>query len=231
MSRLLTVSPELHLSIISRLSLSDKHYLRHVNRKFNNFLMFEVPLEELRAARKENTIFLIENADKEDIGFQPFIIQKTSVRREKILLDIYHPMFMEKGGSGDDDGKKDEEDDEVPNENEWEITIEIDDLYLRSPKDKWSSKPARLIKSVDYELLREKLTEASAALLRARFVCPECGDRTYPDLFASCGSMPCPVCIGSEAAYESKCLEDDEEELEALWEGIDEMLAKEKAAL
>jgi hypothetical protein len=43
--------------------------------------------------------------------------------------------------------------------------------------------------------------------------------------------MPCPVCIGSEAAYESKRLEDDEEELEALWEGIDEMLAKEKAAL
>lgn len=93
---------------------------------------------------------------------------------------------MEKGGSGDDDGNKDEEDDEVPNENEWEITIEIDDLYLRSPKDKWSSKPARLIKSVDYELLREKLTEASAALLRARFVCPEYGDRTWV----------CPGCGG-----------------------------------
>jgi hypothetical protein len=41
--------------------------------------------------------------------------------------------------------------------------------------------------------------------------------------------MPCPVCIGSDAAGDAKGIQDDEEGLDALWEEIYTMLAEERA--
>jgi hypothetical protein len=40
--------------------------------------------------------------------------------------------------------------------------------------------------------------------------------------------MPCPVCIGYGVASGAKYIQDDEEELDALWKEIDEMLAQDK---
>jgi hypothetical protein len=142
-SHFLIISPELHFSIISHLSLSDKRHLRLVNQKFSNFLIFEVPLEELRTAREEKTIFLVEGARKGQLGFEPFIVRdvrkiredsdntdathpvQPSVRREKILLDIYYPKFMRnddiRGG-----------DIEPPEKDEWEIKVNMTELSLYS---------------------------------------------------------------------------------------------------
>ncbi|KAJ7236032.1 hypothetical protein C8J57DRAFT_1728423 [Mycena rebaudengoi] len=166
---LLAISPELHLSIISHLSLFDKRHLRLVNQKFNNFLIFEVPLEDLRSAREDKNIFLIEGARKGQLGFEPFIIRdvrkihedsgntdatgddfvQPSVRREKILLDIYYPLFMAEGKEYDDD-------DDVPEMDEWEIRIDMANLSLSSKRnlDELPPGSTRLVKSVDYELMR-----------------------------------------------------------------------------
>ncbi|KAJ7132188.1 hypothetical protein C8R44DRAFT_773304 [Mycena epipterygia] len=218
-SHLLTLSPELYLSIISYLSLSDKRRLRLVCQIFNNLLILEVPLKELRAATKKRTIFLVEDAHKGELGFEPFVVKdvrkvhkdsdestsaetntthgaQPSFQTQHILIDIYYPKFMR---NDDEDDYNEEE------ENEWEIDIHMQQLSLNSRK-KLSSESNRLVKSVDYELLRGKLFEASAALLRSRFVCPECGNSRsvcpgcggfsgrFPDLFTGCGwPMPCPV--------------------------------------
>lgn len=37
--------------------------------------------------------------------------------------------------------------------------------------------------------------------------------------------MPCPVCVGYEYADTGKCVQHDEEQLESLWEEVNEMLA------
>jgi hypothetical protein len=40
--------------------------------------------------------------------------------------------------------------------------------------------------------------------------------------------MPCPVCIGYRVASHAKDFQDDQNELDALWKEIDEMLAQDK---
>ncbi|KAJ6577296.1 hypothetical protein B0H19DRAFT_552864 [Mycena capillaripes] len=238
MLQLLSLSPELHLSIISHLRLSDKSSLQNVCRTFSNLLVLDVPFEQLRAARKKKSILLHENAtQKGQLGFAPFIV--TTVRKDfesthpRILLDIYYPKFMHEGSDDEDEIEDEDEDD-------WEINIHMQNLNLCS--DKGMSEDRR-VESVDYEMMRGKLLRASAGLLRTRFVCPECGNsrsvcpgcggfsRRFSDLFTSCGwPMPCPVCIGYGVAYDAKYIQDDQEELDELWKEIDAMLAKEKGA-
>ncbi|KAJ6546441.1 hypothetical protein DFH09DRAFT_642744 [Mycena vulgaris] len=131
------------------------------------------------------------------------------------------------------------DEDEDTDDSEWEISIDMDQLSLVDSHKESSSESTRLVKSVDYALLRGKLLKASAALFRARFVCPECGNsrevcpgcggfsQRFSDLFAGCGwPMSCPVCIGYGVAYDAKCIQDNEEELDALWKEINGMLAK-----
>jgi len=216
-----------------------------------------VPLEQLRVARKEKTIFLVEGAKNQELGFEPFIVTNVrkvsddsnesksaesvataiqpgslqpSSHKPHLLLDIYYPKFM----------RNDDED--APREREWEIHIHMDTLSLNS-RDKVSTESNRRVKSVSYDLLRGKLIKASAGLLRTRFKCPECENSRsvcpgcggfsgrFSSLFCSCGwPMPCPVCIGYGVADHAKYIQDDEEELDKLWKEIDEMLAKEKRA-
>jgi hypothetical protein len=40
--------------------------------------------------------------------------------------------------------------------------------------------------------------------------------------------MPCPVCIGYRVAENAKYIQDDQEDLDALWKELDEMLAEDK---
>ncbi|KAJ7460945.1 hypothetical protein B0H11DRAFT_2241921 [Mycena galericulata] len=106
-STFLNLSAELHLLIISYLSVSDKRRLARVCQLFNNLLILDLPLEELRAAQRNQTIFLTKDVEEKDVGFEPFII--TNVRKihneskaadtsagsgSLILLDIYYPKYM-----------------------------------------------------------------------------------------------------------------------------------------
>ncbi|KAJ6598432.1 hypothetical protein DFH09DRAFT_1304217 [Mycena vulgaris] len=238
----LNLAPELHLSIISHLSHSDKRRLRLVCQIFNNLLIIDVPLKDLRKARKKQTIFLIEDPI-EGLEFDPFIILKIvdnsdksepgpaqsdgspapppfHCQNQQILLDIYYPKFM----------RNDEEDDRTE-EDEWEMHIHMNELSLNSKK-KLTLESTRVVESVPYDSLRGKLIKASAAQLRARFVCPECRNKReslfrFHELFSGCGwPMPCPVCIGYGVAYDAKCIQDDQKELDKLWKEIDGMLAK-----
>ncbi|KAJ7267248.1 hypothetical protein C8J57DRAFT_1469529, partial [Mycena rebaudengoi] len=141
------------------------------------------------------------------------------------MLDIYRPKFM-----------RNDNEDRIPEENEWEIHIHMAQLSLSS-RTKLSPESPRLTKSVDYALLRGKLIKSSAAHLRSRFVCGECGNgrevcpgcggfsRRFSDLFTNCGwSMPCPVCIGYGVADHAKYIQDDEKNLNKLWTEINSML-------
>ncbi|KAJ7191631.1 hypothetical protein GGX14DRAFT_481176 [Mycena pura] len=257
MSHILTLSPELHLSIISHLSLSHKRRLRPVCQIFNRLLIFDLPFEQLKAARKENTIFLVENAREGKLGFEPFIIMdvrkvysdtnksrsrvsgKPAFPKRRLLLDIYYPKFMR-------NKDENEYEEEGRTENDWEIRIEMEQLNLDSSNTLLES--SYVVESVNYESLRGKLLRASAARLRSRFGCPECDDSRnvcpgcggfygrFPDLSCGCGwPMPCPVCIGYEVASEAKDIlihrrdpEDDPTGLEELWVEIIDMLEKEK---
>ncbi|KAJ7254060.1 hypothetical protein B0H12DRAFT_1115731 [Mycena haematopus] len=229
----LELAPELQLSIISNLSFADKHCLRLASRALNNLLILDLPLEQLRVARQKKTIFVVDGAKAGGLGFEPFIIRNSrkiprdSAQHEHILVDIYYPPFMQ---------NNDEDDQSI--ENEWRIYIHMKKLSLDTD-NKLSSKSTRLVKSIDYELLRGKLVRASAGLLRTRFNCPECGNSRsvcpgcggfsmrFSELFCSCGwAMPCPVCIGYGVAYDAKYIQDDEEALDELWKEIDEMLAE-----
>ncbi|KAJ7656287.1 hypothetical protein DFH06DRAFT_1199142 [Mycena polygramma] len=270
--RLLDLVPELHLSIISNLRLPDKRRLRLVSRIFNDLLILDVPLEDLRAAKKAKTILLTENAEK-GLGFEPFIILGVRKTRadsdertppcepsdgtatqtdttERILLDIYYPKFMPHEVDEREEMAWDimllgpaalrrrpppkEKDDEVT----WDISIHMSKLRLDCKKN-LESNAKRLVKGVDYDLLRGQLVNASAAMLRSRFVCPECKDirkvcpgcggfsSRYPDLFTGCGwPMPCPLCIGYGMADYAKDIQDDDKELDKLWKEINEMLEK-----
>ncbi|KAJ7132290.1 hypothetical protein C8R44DRAFT_977928 [Mycena epipterygia] len=218
-SRLLNLSPELRLSIIFNLSLSDKHRLRLVVCQiFNTLLILEVPLKDLRAAKKKSTIFLVEDALKGQLGFEPPL---SVSKHNTYYTTSTTPKFMR----SDDEDDYNEEDPE-----EWEICIDMQQLSLDSRK-MLSSESTRIVNSVDYELLRGKLRKASAALLRSRFVCPGKFPflQSFPDLRTGCGCpMPCPVCIGYSAVSDAKYMQDDEEELKTLWKEIDGMLAKKK---
>ncbi|KAJ7188584.1 hypothetical protein C8R46DRAFT_25225 [Mycena filopes] len=216
MASMLSLSPELHLSIVSHLHPSDQHSLRLVSQQFNNLLALDVPLEDLSVAAQKKTMFLVEKAKESEIGYEPFIIR--SVRKVSeggnttLSVDVYYPKYM-----------RNDDEDEVEEPDEWEIAIEMDTLSLSAEK-KLSSDSPRLQKSIGYDLLRGKLLVASAGLLRTRFDCPECGNgrnvcpgcggfsRRFGDLFCSCGwPMPCPVCIGYGTAYDAKRIQDDEE--------------------
>ncbi|KAF8216183.1 hypothetical protein K438DRAFT_1800207 [Mycena galopus ATCC 62051] len=236
---LMTLAPELQLYIISHLRLPDKCCLRLVCQIFNKLLILDLPMEQLRVARKKNTIFLVQDAKEGELGFTPFIIKRVrkvpgdSAQYEpRILLDIYYPLFMCNG-----------EEDEEEQENELQIHIHMKTLSLGKKKKKKSSESTRLNKSINYDLLRGKLLQASAGLLRTRFGCPECGNsrsvcpgcggfgERFSELFTGCGwPMPCPVCIGYGVAYTAKDIQDEQEELDKLWEEIDEMLAEDKVA-
>ncbi|KAJ6514916.1 hypothetical protein C8R47DRAFT_1089059 [Mycena vitilis] len=236
-SSMSALSPELHLAIISHLSLSNKRRLRLVSTTFSNLLSLDVPLEELQAAKKNKTIFLVKDAKRGSHGIWPFIIAGVRTIRDqdlveaklstRILVDLYYPKFM----------RNDEE--KVRTKDGWEIQIEMDRLYLDSSTKMESN---RTVKDVDYESLRGKLIKASAALLRARFRCPECHDSRwvcpgcggfssrFSGLFGSCDlDMPCPVCIGYGVADASDSMRGNDKKLEKLWKGINEMLAAEKS--
>ncbi|KAJ7228321.1 hypothetical protein GGX14DRAFT_612194 [Mycena pura] len=244
MSHILTLSPELHLSIICHLSLLHKRRLRLVCQTFNRLLILDLPFEQLQAARKKKTIFLVENARKGKLGFQPFIITdvrkvysdrdesetgKPAFPKRQVLLDIYYPKFMQNNDENEDK-------EEGRTTNDWEIQIEMDKLDLDSSTT-LLEESIYLVKSVNYESLRGKLVRASAAKLRSRFECPE-----FPGLRCGCGwAMPCPVCIGYQVASEAKDIQrgnedrylgnghhDGPTELEELWVEITDMLEKEK---
>ncbi|KAJ7625335.1 hypothetical protein DFH06DRAFT_1229193 [Mycena polygramma] len=209
-------------------------------------------LEYLRIAKNRKTILLAENTESGELGFEPFIITEVRKTAERILLDIYHPKFMprevdERHKAADAAERHaamllgislpplpEEKDDNVT----WDISIHMGQLELDSER-KLKSKAKRLVKGVDYNLLRGKLVDASATMLRSRFVCPECSDTRsvcpgcggfsmrFPDLFTSCGwSMPCPTCIGYGMASYAKGIQDDKTKLKKLWKKINEMLDK-----
>ncbi|KAJ7656275.1 hypothetical protein DFH06DRAFT_1473536 [Mycena polygramma] len=193
------LSPEVHLAIISHLSLSNKHCLRLVSTTFNNLLSLDVPLEELQAAKKNKTILLLKGVKEGKSGWRPFIIAGVrKIRYEdpievksgaeakpstRILVDIYYPKYM----------RNDEED--ARTEDAWEIHVEMDRLHLDSST---KMKSNRIVKDVDYERLRGKLVKASAALLRSRFRCPECDN----------SRSVCPGCGGFSSRHVSARLHD-----------------------
>ncbi|KAJ7656273.1 hypothetical protein DFH06DRAFT_1298181 [Mycena polygramma] len=246
-SSILALSPEVHLSIISHLSLSNKRSLRLVSKTFNDLLCLDVPLADLKAAEKKKTIFLVENAKKGQLGREPFVIldvrkvrdDDDSVESEsdeqpvqpssRLLVDIYYPLFMRNDNVY-----------EAPEEG-WRIKINMERLRLDTHY-KMPEGTKSYVDDVDYELLRGRLVKATAGLLRGRFKCPECGNgrnvcpgcggfsERFPDLATGCGwSMPCPVCIGYAVASESLPFEGDHERLEKFWKKIDKMLESEKA--
>ncbi|KAJ7671686.1 hypothetical protein DFH06DRAFT_1468374 [Mycena polygramma] len=220
MSLLLELSPELHLSIIFHLALEDKARLRLVSKLFNNLLLIDVPLQQLRTAHQKQTIFLVKNAVSGQLGFKPFLI--TGVRKtskdegQRILLDIYYPKFM---CNNEEESSEDEYEDNS-SEGDWEIYIDMRKLSLSTEN---AMSDARRVKSVEYDALRGNLVRASASMMRTRFTCPE-----FEDLSSGCGwSMPCPVCIGYGVADDARYMqEDDEEGFDALWKEIDAMLAE-----
>ncbi|KAJ7837563.1 hypothetical protein B0H14DRAFT_2791174 [Mycena olivaceomarginata] len=236
---LLSLSPELHLSVFCHLSLPERIRLRLVCHLFNNLLCLDVPLAQLQVAEKKKTIFLVEGA-KKGLGREPFIVRNPRIsvadsgdNVQHILMDIYYPKFM----------RNDDED--TPTDKEWEIHIHMNELSFgrESKKNILPSDSTRLVKSISYDLLRGKLLKASAGLLRTRFRCPECRNSRsvcpgcggfssrFPDLFCGCGwPMPCPVCIGYGVAYSAKGIQDDDAELNEFWKEIDEMLAEDKRA-
>ncbi|KAJ6543927.1 hypothetical protein B0H19DRAFT_1380303 [Mycena capillaripes] len=147
-SHLLNLSPELHLFLFTHLSQSKKRRLRIVSRLFNNFLFLDVPFKDLRAAQKDKTVFLVEDACKGKLGFEPFIIMH--VRRirnnsgqsegsptrpsfEQILLDIYYPKYMWNNDEHDEDYKEED--------SYWEIQIEMKELILDSKNIGFPSLP------------------------------------------------------------------------------------------
>ncbi|KAF8216181.1 hypothetical protein K438DRAFT_1800206 [Mycena galopus ATCC 62051] len=73
-TNLITLAPELKLSVISQLPISKKSQLRLVCQIFNKLLILDLPLEQLRVAQKKNPIFPVEGAKKGDLGFDLFII-------------------------------------------------------------------------------------------------------------------------------------------------------------
>ncbi|KAK7064182.1 hypothetical protein R3P38DRAFT_3249765 [Favolaschia claudopus] len=248
------LAPELQLSVVSHLPVTEKSILRLVCRRLNDTLLVDVPLEQLRCAQKDQTIFLADGAKLGELGSEPFVI--TDVRKvlsdgadtekefdsqacagvadnEGIVLDIYYPKFM----GYEDDHYRDEECDEE----EWEIGIHMKELVLYSKTE--VQNPKRKVEAVSYDLLRGKLLRASAALLRSWFQCPECGNSRsvcpgcggfrgrYPDLRSECGwSVPCPVCIGYGAACDAINAQEYREEFDELWERIDKMLEEERPA-
>ncbi|KAF9066632.1 hypothetical protein BDP27DRAFT_1330277 [Rhodocollybia butyracea] len=248
---LLTISPELQLTIISHLSLSDKRCLILTCQTFNNLLALELAKEHLEAARDKRTILLIEDAHSKELGSKPFII--TDVRKvyrssksssaetaasdtptkstadssqneQKLLVDIYYPRFMRNYSDYDP---------------AIAIDIAMEQLVLQGDRTP-NPESTRLVKSVKYKKLRGGLVKASASFLRRRFVCPECQNSRevcpgcggfsgrFPELFTNCGwAMPCPVCIGYGVAEYAKFIQDDYEELDALWKEIITMLKNE----
>ncbi|KAJ6460395.1 hypothetical protein C8R47DRAFT_1161110 [Mycena vitilis] len=235
MSLLLELSPELHLSIISLLALEDKARLRLVSKLFDNLLLIEVAFQQLlRTAHQKQSILLVKNAVSGQLGFKPFLItgvQKTSEDEgQRILLDIYYPKYM-------CNNEESSEDEDNGTEGDWEIYIHMQELSMDTDK---AMSDARRVKSVEYDdALRGNLVRASAGMMRTRFTCPECGNSRsvcpgcggfsgrFEGLFTSCGwSMPCPVCIGYGVAEDAKYIQDDEEELDALWKEIDAMLVE-----
>ncbi|KAJ6519878.1 hypothetical protein C8R45DRAFT_1119293 [Mycena sanguinolenta] len=178
---LTALAPELQLSVISNLALADKHRLCLTSKDLNNLLSLDLPLEQLEVARRERTIFVVDGAKEGDLGFEPFIVRDfrkithESTQQGHVKLDIYYPPFMQNNDEGDESL-----------ENEWQIHIHMNTLNLDTGA-KLSLKTSRLVKSIDYELLRGKLLQACAGLLRTRFICPEC--RNSRSVCPGCGGF------------------------------------------
>ncbi|KAF9065366.1 hypothetical protein BDP27DRAFT_1424931 [Rhodocollybia butyracea] len=253
-SPLLVITLELKLSIISFLHFSDKCNLRLTCQMFNNLLALDVPHEQLRVAQKKKTILLVEDANEGEPGYQPFFIfnvrkveisesddtaalgsaqsqfRLTRESKKQLLFDVYRPKFMCNEL-------------EQKNNVEWVIHICMRDLELEEGHDidKLKLESPRIFKSVEYESVRGKLVEVSAAMLRRNFVCRECKDsrsvcvplvgcgtfsKRFPKLSAGFGwQIPCPVCIGYEVA--SMATEAQAKETDELWDDVNGMLEEE----
>ncbi|ESK85778.1 hypothetical protein Moror_2420 [Moniliophthora roreri MCA 2997] len=221
---------ELQLKIIySAHSYSDKLSLISTCSKLYNAFYYDIVIELVRRHAGKKAYGFLKKVEPEGgkhelDAFRPIVFGPTTSKiNGKLIVNIVCPNFLVKT------------DEYQPGD----VLVEMDDVFVHENENKkYIENLEQNAIPLDWEThCRGNLVKMTGHLLRKHNECPECGGsrcicpgcggvgERWPDLFTSCGwGMPCPCCIGYGTAYDSKYIQDEEEELEALWKKIDEIM-------